>query len=192
MHARHHEGLADEEAEGFPARPGPVPRPVLTQRSGQGPGTAPGGPLAGSSYRAQTGRLPGRDSGHSLTADENQRQKTGTSAGKHVNVQRPGETPGRARRCLTGRARNTRNSTCETARADMVPNLEFRLPDSAVRSVRFTFPVLFEHAGWNAWSGRMPGDYGAVSTRLCVCGLCGRPLRRGPAAAKLPVRPPRR
>ncbi|GAO08351.1 hypothetical protein TPA0598_03_08120 [Streptomyces lydicamycinicus] len=61
----------------------------------------------------------------------------------------------------------------------MVPALEARLSGSA-RSARFTSPVLFALGALNAWSGQAAGDYGAVSTGLCLCvcaaGLFGEDL----------------
>jgi hypothetical protein len=62
----------------------------------------------------------------------------------------------------------------------MVPTWEARLSDPAIRSARFTSPVLFVLGALNAWSGQAAGDYAAVSTGLCVCvcaaGLFGEDL----------------
>lgn len=60
------------------------------------------------------------------------------------------------------------------------PYLGGRLPDSAIRSARFTSPVLCGLGALSAWSGQTAGAYGAVSTGLCVCvcaaGLFGEDL----------------
>ncbi|QNA77797.1 MarR family transcriptional regulator [Streptomyces sp. So13.3] len=49
-----------------------------------------------------------------------------------------------------------------------------------LRSARFTSPILFALGVLNAWSGPKVGDYGAVSTALCLCvcaaGLLGEDL----------------
>lgn len=62
----------------------------------------------------------------------------------------------------------------------MVPALEARLSGSAIRSARFASPVLFALGALNSWSGTAAGDYGAVSTGLCLCvcaaGLFGEDL----------------
>ncbi|WP_079055858.1 MarR family transcriptional regulator [Streptomyces caeruleatus] len=49
------------------------------------------------------------------------------------------------------------------------------MSDSAIRSARLTSPVLFVLGALNAWSAQAAGDYGAVSTGLCVC-VCGAGL----------------
>lgn len=51
-------------------------------------------------------------------------------------------------------------------------------------SARFTAPVLFALGVLNAWAGQRVGDYGSVSTALCLCvcaaGLFGEnQLQRG-------------
>jgi hypothetical protein len=62
----------------------------------------------------------------------------------------------------------------------MVRTWEAYLSESAIRSARFTSPVLFALGGLNAWVGQAAGDYLAVSTGLCVCvcaaGLFGEDL----------------
>ncbi|MEU8954847.1 helix-turn-helix domain-containing protein [Streptomyces sp. NPDC048518] len=60
------------------------------------------------------------------------------------------------------------------------PSWEVRLPESAIRSARYTSPVLFALGGLNAWVGQAASDYLAVSTGLCVsvcaAGLFGEDL----------------
>ncbi|WP_338678263.1 winged helix-turn-helix domain-containing protein [Streptomyces sp. SCSIO 30461] len=67
---------------------------------------------------------------------------------------------------------------------DVCSSWEVCLSESAIRSARFTSPVLFALGGLNAWAGQTAGDYLAVSAGFCVpvcaAGLFGEDLlRRG-------------
>jgi hypothetical protein len=57
---------------------------------------------------------------------------------------------------------------------------EIHLSNPAIRSARFTAPVLLALGAMNAWSAQGREDYGALSTALCLCvcavGLFGEDL----------------
>ncbi|WP_100246918.1 MarR family transcriptional regulator [Streptomyces viridochromogenes] len=62
----------------------------------------------------------------------------------------------------------------------MFPTKEAYLPKSALRSVRFTAPILMALGAMNAWTAQTKTDYAALSTALCLCvcaaGLFGEDL----------------
>jgi hypothetical protein len=100
----------------------------------------------------------------------------------HVNVQRPAKI--QARRCHCSAAITSPKplgiGVARVGPAGMAPPWEARLSESAIRSARFTSPVLFALGGLNPWGGQTAGDYLAVSTELCVsvcaAGLFGEDL----------------
>ncbi len=57
---------------------------------------------------------------------------------------------------------------------------EAHLSNPALRSTRFTAPILLALGALNAWTAQETGDYGALSTALCLCvcaaGLFGEDL----------------
>jgi len=57
---------------------------------------------------------------------------------------------------------------------------EAHLPKSALRSVRFTAPILVALGAMNAWTAQTKADYAALFTALCLCvcaaGLFGEDL----------------
>ena len=54
------------------------------------------------------------------------------------------------------------------------------LPKAALRSARFTSPILLALGAMNAWTAQTNADYAALSTALCLCvcaaGLFGEDL----------------
>ncbi|MFH8290409.1 winged helix-turn-helix domain-containing protein [Streptomyces sp. NPDC018059] len=58
--------------------------------------------------------------------------------------------------------------------------MEVSLSNPAIRSARFTAPILLVLGAMNAWAAQRAEDYGSLSTALCLCvcaaGLFGEDL----------------
>lgn len=95
------------------------------------------------------------------------------------------KTPGQRRDSSSWRAAcrpaPRQTATLATRSRDRAPDpTEAHLSNSAIRSARFTAPILMALGTMNAWAVQRTGDYGSLSTALCLCvcaaGLFGEDL----------------